>query len=105
MISIVQRSPRMSIARPTLQNSGRSSSYMYANGSGSAAEGGKLSGQADGVVVGHQEAGPLQHAQLGVGQQVERFLGQRQRVHDVLVRPQQQRRNLDQAVDVEQVGL
>src|SRR5918994_1436854 len=75
MISIVQRSPRMSIARATEQNSGRSSSYMKSNGSGSSAEGGKLSGQAYGVVVGHQEAGPLEHAQLRVGQQVERLLG------------------------------
>src|SRR5687767_10911 len=99
MISSVQRSPRMSIARPTLQNSGRSNSYMSADGSAPGvpngtslhtewpvgrgprdlpAEGGQLSGQADGVVVGHQEAGPLEHAELGVGEQVERLLGHRQ---------------------------
>src|SRR5918995_5960142 len=105
MISSVQRSPRMSIARPTLQNSGRSSSYMSANGSGSAAKGRELSGQAYGVVVGHQEAGPLEHAELGVGEQVERLFGHRQRVQLVLVRPQEQGRHLDQAVDLEQIGL
>src|SRR5688572_8141613 len=129
MISIVQRSPRMSIARPTEQKSGRSSSYMNVNGSGSAAEGApafsrvsprmphgilarqpqnaarlsrasaaecrKLPGEPNRVVVGEQEAGSLEHAQLRVGQQVERLLGDRERVHRVLVGPQQQRRNLD----------
>ena len=48
---------------------------------------------------------PVEHAQLGVGQQVERLLGDRERVHAVLVGPQQQRRHLDQPVGVEQVGL
>ena len=39
------------------------------------------------------------------GQQVERLLGDRERVHAVLVGPQQQRRRLDQPVGVEQVHL
>ena len=44
---------------------------------GSAAEGRELARDADRVVVGHQEAGARQHAQLRVGQQVERLLGDR----------------------------
>src|SRR5204863_6991551 len=99
MISIVQRSPRMSIARATEHVSGRSSSYMGSDGSASAAEGSQLSGQSYGVVVGHQEPGPVEHAQLGVGQQVERLLGDLQRVRDVVIGPQQQRGHLDQPVD------
>ena len=46
----------------------------------SGAERRELARQADRVVVGHQEAGARQHAQLRVGQQVERLLGDRERV-------------------------
>ena len=52
----------------------------------------ELPGDPDGVVVGDQVAGAGQDAQLGVGQQVERLLGDRERVVAVLVGPQQQHR-------------
>ena len=58
----------------------------------SAAERGQLAADADGVVVGDEEARAAEHAQLRVGQQVERLLGRLERVQRVLVGPQQQRR-------------
>ena len=59
----------------------------------------------DGIVIRHQEAGAREDAQLGVGQQVERLLGARQRVHAVLVGPQQQHRAVHVGVGVEQLAL
>src|SRR6266513_208734 len=53
-----------------------------------AEEGRELSAQADGVVVGHEEAGPRQHAQLGLGEPLERLLGHAEGMHAVLVGPQ-----------------
>src|SRR4051794_39585952 len=56
----------------------------------SAQEGHQLARDPDGVVVGDQVAGPGQHAQDRVGQQVERLLGAAQRMVAILVGPQQQ---------------
>jgi membrane dipeptidase len=69
----------------------------------SGAERRELARQPDRVVVGHQEAGARQHAKLRVGQQPQRLLGDRERVQAVLVGPQQQRRDVDQVVGVEQL--
>src|SRR5688500_9248877 len=105
MMSIVQRSPRISMARPTEQDGGRSSSYMNGNGSGSGAERRQLPGQSDRIVVRDQEAGGVEHPQLRMRQQGERLLGDLHRVQRILVGPQQQRRDVDPAVRVEQFVL
>src|SRR4051812_6121233 len=81
----VQRSPRISMARAIEQVSGRCSSYIAAY-CRSAAERDELPGQSDRVVVGDQEALAGQHAQLRVGQQVDRLLGDGQRMRLVGVR-------------------
>src|SRR3954467_12993449 len=54
-----------------------------------------LARQPDGVVVGHQVAGPGQDPQLGVGKQVQCLLGDGDGMGAVLVGPQQQRRAFD----------
>ena len=47
---------------------------------------------------------PRQHAQLRVGQQVERLLGGLERVAAVLVGPQQEHREVEARVEVEQLA-
>src|SRR3954470_11925720 len=72
----VQRSPRISIARPAEHPCGSRSvaGSIARHRSGSAAEGRQLAREADGVVVGHEEARAGEHAQDGVREEVERLL-------------------------------
>src|SRR3954463_12004819 len=92
------------MARAMEQVSGRSSSYIGTYRS-SAAEREDLAGDADRVVVGDQEAGAGQDAQLGVGQEVERLLGDGQRVRGVGVGPQKQDGEVHRRVGVLEVAV
>src|SRR5207248_1285251 len=51
------------------------------------AERNQLAREPDGVVIGRQEAGGAQNAQVSVGQEGERFLGDLERVDRIAVRP------------------
>src|SRR6266545_1720737 len=64
----------------------------------------KLPRHPDRVVVGDEEARGAQHPQLPVGQQVERLLRGLQRVAAVGVGPQQQHREVQARVEVEQLA-
>ena len=63
----------------------------------------QLPGEADGIVIGHQKAGALKHAQLTVGQQRERLFGGGERVQSILVGPQQQHGHVQTRVLLEQL--
>src|SRR4051794_12600171 len=78
--------------------------YTVSRGS-SAAEADQLAGQPDGVVVGHEEAGAREDAQLGVGQALQRLLGGLQRVVAVLTGPEQERGRGDGGVGLQIAGL
>src|SRR5581483_4667557 len=71
----------------------------------SAAERRQLARQAHRVVVGHQEPGARQDAELPAREQLERLFGRGQRVHAVAVGPQQQHRHVELRVQVEQLPL
>src|SRR6478672_5075709 len=64
----------------------------------------EFAADADRVVVRDQEPGPAEHAQLRVGQEVERLLGRLERVQRILVGPEEQRRGGDPRVRVEQLA-
>ncbi len=65
----------------------------------------QLAGEADGVVVGHQEARALEHAQLAIGEQAQRLFGAGERMQAVLVGPQQQHGHLQAGIELEQLRL
>ena len=61
--------------------------------------------QPDRVVVGDQVARVREDAQVSVGQEVEGFLGGPQRVMDVASRPEEQDRDVQARIRVEQIAV
>src|ERR1700722_18745880 len=71
----------------------------------SSAEGHELPCNTHRVVVGHQKARPGKHAQLPTRQQSQCLFRAGQRMHRVVVGPQQQHRHVELGVELEQLCL